>query len=341
MIIPTQMNNYINESWTQLESENQIGLVKRLIPHVRQYKVYCIYDYTSKSYGIGLSFPRNIRLNLSPFSNLNHLKIQIFEDSSFRDNLILSALLSESDKKDIFSYLCVNVIQALEAAKNIIAATHTFGNTLLRWKKLFESSHTDLLSKEEQQGLYGELLFLKRLIEHNPLSLYNAVQAYIGCSRAVRDFQDESWAVEVKTTSTNNPQLLTINGERQLDDSLIGSLFLCHTSVEIMKNSGTTLPDIVNSIKDLLKSDCAALLLFNAKLFETGYKEESVHLYKEFGYKIRFTKYYHVHDNFPRILEKDLRQGVGNVRYEITMPQSEMYSVAESIVLDKCMLSHD
>ncbi len=96
------MNNYIYESWIQLESENQIGLVKRLIPHVRQYKVYCIYDYASKLYGIGLSFPRNIRLNLSPFSNLSHLKIQIFEDSSFRDILILSALLSEADKKDIF-----------------------------------------------------------------------------------------------------------------------------------------------------------------------------------------------------------------------------------------------
>ncbi|MDE7421304.1 MAG: PD-(D/E)XK motif protein [Muribaculaceae bacterium] len=335
------MNNYIYKSWTRLESENHTGLVKRLISRNIPYQIYCIYDYSNKSFGIGVSYPKNIKINLTPFSSLSRLKIEVFEDTSFKNNLILSVLLSESDKKDLFSYLCVNMIETIAVARDIFTATQLFGNTLLRWKKLFESTLTDILSKEEQRGLYGELVFLRELVKLHPLSQYAAIQTYIGCSHAPHDFQGNSWAVEVKTTSTNNPQLLTINGERQLDDSMTGILFLCHCSVEVIKNSGETLPDIITEIKHILKSDFAALSLFNAKLFEAGYKEEFNHQYANIGYKNRFIRYYHVHENFPRIIETDLREGVGNVKYEISLPQSDLYRVTESFVLDKCTLDND
>jgi hypothetical protein len=41
------------------------------------------------------------------------------------------------------------------------------------------------------------------------------LHTWVGVDKALRDFQDNSWAVEVKTTSTNNPQKVTINSERQ------------------------------------------------------------------------------------------------------------------------------
>jgi hypothetical protein len=57
----------------------------------------------------------------------------------------------------------------------------------------------------------------------------------------MRDLQGRSWAVEAKTTSTNNPQKVTINGERQLDETLLENLFLYHFSVEVSSANGLTL----------------------------------------------------------------------------------------------------
>lgn len=82
----------------------------------------------------------------------------------------------------------------------------------------------------------------------------------------LRDFQGKDWAVEVKTTSTNNPQFLLINGERQLDDSMIDNLFLFHCSVEVSKSSGETLPERVKEIKDMLSSDLAASIFVQCQI---------------------------------------------------------------------------
>jgi hypothetical protein len=53
----------------------------------------------------------------------------------------------------------------------------------------------------------------------------DVLHSWVGVDKALRDFQGSSWALEVKTTSTNNPQKVTINSERQLDETLLENLF--------------------------------------------------------------------------------------------------------------------
>ena len=163
---------------------------------------------------------------------------------------------------------------------------------------------------------------------------------YVGTDKSLRDFQGKDWAVEVKTTSTNNPQFLLINGERQLDDSMIDNLFLFHCSVEVSKSSGETLPERVKEIKDMLSSDLAALSLFNAKLFEGGYLDTQEGQYSEHHYKLRKETFYHVTNDFPRIRENELRSGVGNVHYGITISDCEPYVVSEESVTNTT-INHD
>lgn len=334
------MNNRVLDLWSILESEKQIGLVKRLYSPDSKINMYCIYQYPEESYGIALSFPKSIKFNLTPFASLSEPVVEVFEDSSFVDYMLLCARIKNSEKINEFSYLCENVIQTILQEKTIANAVKTFGNALLRWKNLFERTHGTGLSKEEQQGLYGELQFLKKCITSASSSYFNIVENYVGTNRALRDFQGKDWAVEVKTTSTNNPQALIINGERQLDDSMIDSLYLYHCSIEATKQTGETLPEIVKSIRELLKDDVATYSLFNAKLFEAGYLDTHEHLYTDRHYKIRKDSFFHVKDNFPRIKERELREGVGNVRYSISISCFDSYRVTEQQVLLKC-LSND
>lgn len=340
MIINIQMKNKVLDIWSILESEKQVGFVKRLYSPDSKINIYCIYQYPDECYGIALSFPKSIKFNLAPFASVSEPTVEIFEDNSFADCMILCARIKNCDKINEFSYLCENVIQTILQETTIANAVMTFGNTLLRWKNLFERTHGTGLSNEEQQGLYGELRFLRKCITSASRSYYDIVENYVGTNRALRDFQGKKWAVEVKTTSTNNPQVLTINGERQLDDSMIDTLYLYHCSVEVTKQTGETLPEIVKSIREILKDDVASYSLFNAKLFEAGYLDTQEHLYTNRHYKSRKDSFFHVKDNFPRIKEHELREGVGNVRYSISIASFESYGVTEQQVLLKC-LSND
>ena len=80
--------------------------------------------------------------------------------------------------------------------------------------------------------------------------------------------------------------------------------------------------------------------MFNAKLFEAGYYQWHETTYNTRRYKIRKDSFYRVKDKFPRIKENELREGVGNVRYAISISSFEDYKIPENIVIEKC-LSHE
>lgn len=340
MITTIQMKNKVLDIWSILKSERQSGLVKRLYSVNSKINIYCVYQYPEECYGIALSFPKSIRFNLEPFASVSEPLVEIYEDKSFPNCMILCAKIKHFDKINEFSYLCESVIQTILAEKTIMDAVRTFGNTLLRWKNLFECTSGIGLSKEEQQGLYGELRFLKKYLTSTTQLYYDIVQSYVGTNRAMRDFQGKNWAVEVKTTSTNNPQVLIINGERQLDDTLVDNLYLYHCSVEVSKQAGESLPEMVHNIREILKDDIAACSLFNAKLFEAGYLDIHEPFYLKRHYKLRKDSFFCVKDKFPRIRENELRDGVGNVNYSISISSFYSYEVPEQQVFLNC-LSND
>lgn len=147
-------------------------------------------------------------------------------------------------------------------------------------------------------------------------------------------FNLSAWAVEVKTTATNNPQKVAINGERQLDETLLENLFLFHCSVEVSNGNGETLNQKVTNIRSLLESNIPALNLFNSKLFEVGYFDGHANKYENRFYKIRSENYYRITDDFPRIKENELRGGVSGVKYDIILAMCDEYLITENQLLN-------
>lgn len=334
------MNNKVFDIWTQLETQKEMGLVKRLYYSKSDINIYCIYQYPDDCYGIALSYPSSIKLNIAPFKDLREPIVSQYNDSSFPENSLLCAKIQGRKKINEFSYLCENVIQSICDEREISNAVKTFVNALLRWKNLFQRVQDAGLSVEEQLGLFGEMSFLNKLVSATTVSYYDIIQYYVGAEQALRDFQGCNWAVEVKTTATNNPQTLLINGERQLDDTKIEKLFLYHCSVEVSRSTGVSLSDLVRQIIAKVESDVAAVSLLNCKLFEAGYLFEQAYLYDDRCYQVRKDNFYLVKDNFPRIREDELRDGVGNVKYSISVSSLESYNVSEEYVISNC-LSND
>lgn len=325
-----QKHNNISSLWEIMSQEKSVGLVKRLLPNQSPLKVYTIYQYPENICGIAFSFDRKLKPSIDSFRNLKELSVQLFEDTSYQSNRLLIIQLCSDTNIDIFAYLCDNLVETIEKSNTEEKAVKLVLNRLEKWKTMFSKGVSDGLSITEQQGLYGELMYLHKLALRKIFSYIDALKIWVGVDKAMRDFQGNDWAVEAKTISVNNADQITINGERQLDETLLNKLYLYHLSVEVSRMNGQTLNGKVDELRDLFYDDNAALNIFNAKLLEAGYFDHHRDLYKERCYKIRKESIYVIEESFPRIKESELRNGVSNIVYSINVSSCAEYMVSEN-----------
>lgn len=325
-----QKHNNISSLWEIMSQEKSVGLVKRLLPNNSPLKVFATYKHPENICGIAFSCDSKLKLSIDSFYNLKELSVQLFLDTSHQSNRLLTIQLFSDANTDIFAYLCGNLVEAIERCDTEAKAIKLVLNRLEKWKTMFSKGASDGLSITEQQGLYGELMYLHKLVLRGIFSYIDTLKIWVGADKAMRDFQGKDWAVEAKTISINNADQITINGERQLDETLLDKLYLYHLSVEASRMNGQTLNEKVDELRSLFSDDKAALNIFNAKLMEAGYFDHHRDLYKERCYKIRKESIYVIDDSFPRIKESELRDGVSNTVYSINVSTCAEYMVSES-----------
>lgn len=324
----------ILEIWSELETNKNDGFYKQLYESNKPFHIYGTYDYSNKYYGIGFIIGNDYRINIDNFSNLKDLKISLMTDMSFENSRFLSIQLLDIYSKDVFSALCENLILSVIDLPSEKKRIRTVINQLEKWKSMFDKVNSEGLTIAQQQGLFGELHFLEKFFSCRNVASNDVLHTWVGVDADLRDFQGINWAVEVKTSATNNPQSVKINGERQLDETLLDTLFLYHCSVEVSKRNGQSLPQKIAKIRERLNNDTIALNSFNAKLFEFGYIDRQEYLYNNRCYQIRNESFYQINDDFPRIKENELRKGVGDVKYSIILDRCNEYLVSEKYVLN-------
>ncbi len=326
--------NRLLEIWSSIEQSNETGLLKRLYSSDSKPLIYAIYQNPERHCGIAISYSKSIDLDISSFSNLRDLQITLQTDSSFSQNNLLIIKLLYDLSRDVFAIMCENMVQSVLSLKTEDEVVRTIINLLEKWQTLFEKLKGEGLSHSEQLGLYGELHFIQKFIALNDANF--ALNSWVGIDREIRDFQHRNWALEVKTMAGNNHQKVSISSERQLDETLLDHLILFHLSVEVAKKNGESLNEKILSVRESLKDNISALNVFNNKLLDAGYFERHTHLYDENCYQIREEHYYKVDRDFPRIKEKDIRPGIGDVKYSIILSQCNDYLVSEEKVFTIC-----
>lgn len=126
----------------------------------------------------------------------------------------------------VFERLCADVVSR---ARNEPKKTprHALVQALDDWQTLFQWSPTPL-SREEQIGLYGELLVLERLAEMDPVG---ALLSWTGPGKSLRDFSSEKAFMEVKCTTSQDAKRISISSLDQLDPAAGDPLFLVLVSL--------------------------------------------------------------------------------------------------------------
>lgn len=235
--------------------------------------------------------------------------------------------LKEDRFADVFTVLAEDLARQVSEAITPAEQARMFLGQLSRWQKFLTAS-TEGLTEEEQRGLWGELRFLRdRLL---PVLGFPAVAGWKGAEQEHQDFQFESGAIEVKTTLAKQPQIVRITSERQLDDSAWPILILYVIALEVRDGGGETLPGVVRSLRVKLIGDPAAREQLEEGLLQVGYFDAHATRYVDRGYHVRSEIPLHVRQGFPRLAERDMPPGVGNVNYGLAISACTSFSMSGS-----------
>jgi hypothetical protein len=325
----------IKQIWEVLANDKSLskGLLFRRYSGSVLPDVYVALQHPEKILGIYIAIDEKTELNISSFSNLQEIQIDLYASPNEKGKNILIFKLLNFEHKDIFAVLCEDLISNIATETNEKKLIKVVLNRFEKWKSLFNKIGQQGLTLEEQRGLFGELYFFRKFLRTNS-DFLSVVNTWIGSEKQVRDFQSNTWAVEVKTTHGNNHQKVHISSERQLDISNLDNLFLYHISLEQLQNTEETLNDIVDSVAEILKSETIVLNKFKSKLYEVGYFDLQRNLYENIGYRTRQDIFYKVENDFPRIEENDIRTGVGDLKYSIILSQCTHFVIDEPEVFN-------
>ena len=326
----------INQLWEELALDNSTsnGLLIRRYSGTIFPDVFVTIQNPGKELCLAISFSHTIPVDLSPYSSFQEIILEVIPDSNNNTKKLLIIKLNNNSHKDVFATLCEDLINSISEEQNESNLVVKLLNQLEKWRVLFSKISENGLSQEEQIGLYGEILFIRQFLNYNK-DFLKVISSWVGPEKEIRDFQYKKWGVEVKSTVGNNHQKVYISSERQLDTSHLDNLYLFHVSLEKSHGSGETLPDIVKSIQDTLIFNLASLNKFNFLLLQAGYFEKNIELYNQVGYHIRNTTFYNVKSDFPRLQEKDIMKGIGDVEYSIILSQCGQYIEPEIHVINK------
>jgi hypothetical protein len=211
---------------------------------------------------------------------------------------------------------------AAELAAKLHDAPRCAALVLSKWRRFWGNLPRQVLSREEQLGLFGELWFLSFwLTEH--VGVAEALRRWRGPYAARHDFEWVGKSVEVKTTSASSRHVHQISGIEQLAPPETGELLFFSLRVREEAGASNSLPALVVTCRKKVDEDDEARSLFEAAMERLGYSDGHLEEYARLRLRITGENLYGVNNDFPRLtplrLKDGLPQGVGNVRYEIDL----------------------
>lgn len=274
----------------------------------------------------------SVILNNTPVSiQMNGIDIK----KEFIDNKnSICLILKDVSDWQIFKKICVDVCEYSAQASEERNAVKSFYNRLLYWQYFLNKSRENVLSKEEQIGLSGELIFLEKFVLKK-YSALDAVNYWTGCEKDTQDFSINNKRIEIKTTISPSKeevqissleQLYTLNCQLELAVILLGKSSSDHAD-------SFSLYSLADRIACKLKEQSIpAFDLFLSKLASAGFILDGS--CNDDFYIFNTISCYHVLSGFPRLTPENISLGIKKVKYILDLEKCTSWIFNSNEILD-------
>jgi hypothetical protein len=250
-------------------------------------------------------------------------------ESVGRGRVELRIALVASEMKRVFTPFVEDVVAAVSSTRDDNESVSALLQRFNFWRKLLSGTTDEALNRAEAMGLYSELWVFRHLLVPE-LGSSRTTLAWQGPQRAYRDYVVGDVGLEVKSTAGSSPSRVVIQDERQLAASPFAALYLVALELDTVEGGvGETLNEMVSATLELVDAESAGDE-FRSRLIQYGYLEIHQRNYQRIHYTLRELSIFRVGDDFPRIIESDLRQGISQVRYELTLSSCQAWRIDES-----------
>lgn len=312
----TDIIKCIDALWMQLLN-SELGVMRRL--DGLQVPFYLMASNNVKSFLY--TIPKEKKVDIQP-KKYENVEIQLVSLSQDITGIVVS--LTNSLLYSVFLVIAGDIASSLYGCTSDEEALLTFVQKVNQWKSVFNKKYEAILSPEQQLGLYGELFFMKSLIEEGFDPIY-VLDSWKGAIKEDKDFQFMYVAIEIKS-SAKTDKLVKISNIRQLDSTGFDHLFLYYYCFVKSPDGECTLPAIVEELRKVF-STTSSPEMFEEKLLCAGYFDKDADYYKT-NYTHTNENCYAVINNFPRITPVNVMENVLNAEYLIDLNASSGYIVS-------------
>lgn len=235
----------------------------------------------------------------------------------------LEVILCDDSFSELFDVLVLDVASSASKVKTADSVPVTVADRIRKWRNFLKANRAGL-SREAQRGLFGELTLLVALSK--ALDPHVAIAGWTGPTMEAQDFSYHGRSIEVKTTAQKKPVSIEITSERQLDTKTLQALFLCVVIIDVQNGYGRTLPDLVSEIR-AVAAQAGQNSTIEDLLLLVGYHDIHADKYAS-GYSVKELLTYCVEPDFPRIVEADCPDGVGDIKYHLQLGAISSFRVS-------------
>ena len=235
---------------------------------------------------------------------------------------------------ELFTVMAVDVARSVRAVDTggEGKAFSAFIARIVAWQRFMERGRDDLLSPQEEVGLFGELIAFAALLDTD-MSLEAVAESWMGPIDGLHDFVLATGELEIKTTLSAVDFPARISSLEQLDTTGLDRLVLLGIR-PALEPDGKSLGQLVSDLSERLRADAAAADLFERRLIAAGFLPRDADAYSR-RFKFVQALGYVVSEGFPRIVRSTTTPIIRDASYEINLELivPDARSIGEGILL--------
>jgi len=325
------MNRIDSDTWSKLESSSPTGeqlVARRALPSVTD-RLYCAID------SIGI---RHLLINLKPEEDELHDAQSRGLAVDSRDMVVQgqpAIKYIDIECRDVFGHSILDLIGG-EIADGLTdekkQPAELVKRVLTKWRRFWGQLPQQLLSKDEQIGLFAELWFLAVWLL--PKFGSDIVLTWRGPWASRHDFEWPDKSVEVKATTSTRGRIHKIHGITQLEEPVTGSLFLFSACLREETGAIDSIPGLIENCRKQIGGSDDALTRFESALVKVGYSPLFQDEYAKLKLRVVEGVLFRVSNDFPRIttasFPSGMPPGIEQIEYEINLNTFDHLIVANS-----------